>query len=161
MTIHRNTFLAALTALALGAGATAALAGTKSPPVNAVESDLSGSLGDQLATLANDVNLSAWTRIAASQDFRTIEESWVAVYSPKDAVGTAQDWNAQLKMARTLAHSTSLPAQQRWLARFIEASEAVAHKDSGRFAIAVRSLENELFASQTALAANQNIFTAK
>src|SRR4051812_9152415 len=100
MTIHRPTFLAALAALALGAGATHALAGTKSPTVEAVESVPLANPGDQLVTPANEVNLAAWTQIAASQDFRSIQESWVAVYSPRDAVGAALDWNVQVKTAR-------------------------------------------------------------
>ncbi|MGB8168824.1 MAG: hypothetical protein WCF18_15105 [Chthoniobacteraceae bacterium] len=39
---------------------------------------------DDRTALANDVNLPAWTRLALSRDFTSIEEGWVAVSSPKD-----------------------------------------------------------------------------
>ena len=161
MTIHRNLFLAALGALALEAGVPTALAGTKSSTVEPVESVPLASVGDSLATLANEVNLAAWTQIAASQDFRTLEESWVAVYSPRDPVGAAQDWKTQVQAARVLTSGPVAPAQQRWLARFIKAGEAVARKDSPKFMAAVRAMENEAATSRTVLAANQNFFTAK
>ena len=116
---------------------------------------------EELSALANDVNLSAWVQVAASPDFATIEEGWVAVYSPKDAVGMARDWDLQLAQARSLATRATQPRQKRWLQLFIKAGEAVARKDSVRFIASVRSLGREIAAPGGTLAVNANFLGAK
>jgi hypothetical protein len=57
--------------------------------------------------------------------FNALDENWVSVYSPKDAVGTAGNWNEQIARARALQERTTQFLQRRWLELFIRAGEAV------------------------------------
>lgn len=114
---------------------------------------------EDIATLANEVNLDTWQQIAAIGSFRdraekrgsgglvvtkafnALEENWVSVYSPKDPVGAAGNWDRQLVRARELQASAHQFIQRRWLEVFIKAAEAVARRDSNDFALQVRELK--------------------
>lgn len=160
MTPRRKTLLLALASISIGVAVLRAETGA--PSDMQAESIVSGTVtGEELAALANDVNLPAWTQLAMGRDFTTIEEGWVAVYSPKDAVGAARDWKAQVKVARALAVRTSTAGQKRWLDLFIKAGEAVGRRDGMQFTAALRALESDSPAGRIALAANRNFFTAK
>ena len=94
---------------------------------------------EELDGLANEVSLEAWTQIAAIGSFRdkperrgagglvvakafnAIEENWVSVYSPKDTVGAAGNWNDQVARARSLLVRAPQFMQKRWLELFIRA----------------------------------------
>ena len=136
---------------------------------------------EQIAELANEVNLQTWSQVAAIGSFRdkpekrgpgglivtkafnALEENWVSVYSPKDSVGQAGHWDAQLARARALQQRTQQFLQQRWLSLFVRAGEAVARRDSNDFAQAVRELTRSpiLLAARPSPASAQNFFTAK
>ena len=116
---------------------------------------------EELAALANDVNLPVWMQLALSRSFTSVEEGWVAVYSPKDPVGAAGDWSAQLRIARALAGRTNTSGQRRWLELFVKAGEAVSRKDAVQFTAALRGLGSDVPSGGIALAANLNFFTAK
>jgi hypothetical protein len=83
------------------------------------------------------------------------------VYSPKDAVGAAGNWNEQVARARVLAARTPQFMQKRWLELFIRAGEAVARRDSNEFAVALRELKRSSVAGQPGPANGKNFFTAK
>jgi hypothetical protein len=114
---------------------------------------------EDLAALANEVNLDTWVQAAALASFQdqpdkrdasgavttkaanAIEENWVAVYSPKDAVGEAGNWDAQTVRARQMHERAIQYVQKRWLELFIKTGEAVARRDSSQFAHLVRELQ--------------------
>jgi hypothetical protein len=147
----------ALAALSFGAAAVRADAVDR-----ASESMVAGTVtSDDLAALANEVNLSAWTQLATGRDFSTIEENWALVYSPKDEVGAARDWRPQVSVARSLAARAASAGQRRWLGLFVQAGEAVGRKDAAKFTAALRALSGEAPASRSALASNSNFFRAK
>lgn len=160
MTFRETTLLLVVSSIYFGASPlraeTVAEAGSQAESIVT-----SAVTGDELAALANDVNLPAWAQLALSPSFTSIEEGRVAVYSPKDAVGTARDWDTQVKVARHLAGRTRTPGQRHWLNLFIKAGEALARKDALRFASAVRALESEPWVGRIAIAGNPNFFTAK
>jgi hypothetical protein len=153
---RRTTLLLALASISIGALT------LRAEPRAPAESSVRGAVAnDDLAALANDVNLPAWTQLASSRSFTTIEEGWVAIYSPKDAVGAARDWSAQLKVARSFAGRTRTSGQRHWLDLFIKAGEAVGRQDAPQFTAALRALESDSPSGRIALAANPNFFTAK
>jgi hypothetical protein len=125
----------------------------------AVEIGLNAPVTDEdLAALANEVNLESWAQAAAVGSFQdrpekrdaaglvtskacnAIEENWVSVYSPKDAVGKAGNWDEQAARARRMQERAAPYAQKRWLDEFIKAGEAVARRDSNQFALLVQDL---------------------
>ena len=130
---------------------------------------------EELASLANEVNLEAWTHVASIGSFRdkpekrgtgglvvtkafnAIEENWASVYSPKDAVGQAGDWSVPLARAREMQARSVQFLQKRWLESFVKAAEAVAARDSGEFATHIRDLKRANLAGEP----TRNFFTAK
>ena len=130
---------------------------------------------EEIASLANEVNLEAWTHVASIGSFRdkpekrgtgglvvtkafnAIEENWASVYSPKDAVGQAGDWSIPLAKAREMQARPIQFLQKRWLESFVKAAEAVASRDSGEFATHIRDLKRTNLAGDTP----HNFFTAK
>jgi hypothetical protein len=137
--------------------------------------------GEELSALANEVNLETWAQVAAIGSFRdkpekrgsgglvvtkgfnALDENWVSVYSPKDPVGQAGNWNEQVTRAKAFQERPQQFMQKRWLELFIKAGEAVARRDSSEFAMSVRELKR----SHGSVAANgagdvaKNFFTAK
>ena len=123
---------------------------------------------DEIAALANDVNLETWATVASIGSFRdkaerrgagglvvakafnAIEENWPTVYSPKDAVGAAGNWSEQMERAKALVERNPQFLQRRWLDLFIKAGDAVARRDSNEFAQAVRDLKRERLSVQAA-----------
>ena len=123
---------------------------------------------EEIAALANDVNLETWATLAAIGSFRdkaerrgagglvvakafnAIEENWPTIYSPKDPVGAAGNWGEQLERAKGLVERNPQFMQRRWLDLFIRAGEAVARRDSNEFALAVRELKRERLSVQAA-----------
>ncbi|MDB6149544.1 MAG: hypothetical protein JWQ44_992 [Chthoniobacter sp.] len=134
---------------------------------------------DQLEALANEVNLEAWTQVAAIGSFRdkpekrgpgglvvtkafnALDENWVSVYSPKDPIGAAGNWNEAIARARLLQARTPQFMQKRWLELFLKAGEAVAQRDSAEFAATLREMKRNASTAQTAGANARNFFTAK
>ncbi len=114
---------------------------------------------EDLASLANEVSLETWVQAAAIGSFRdkaekrgsgglvtnkgfnAISENWVTVYSPKDPVGQAGNWDAQVARARALKEHPIQFVQKRWVEAFIKAGEAVSKRDSNQFALLVRELK--------------------
>jgi hypothetical protein len=82
--------------------------------------------------------------------FNAIEENWVSVYSPKDTVGQAGNWDAQIARAKALQERAPQFLQKRWLAVFIKAGEAIARRDSNEFALLVRELKRSPLSVATA-----------
>ena len=123
---------------------------------------------DEIAALANDVNLETWATVAGIGSFRdkaerrgsgglvvtkafnAIDENWPTVYSPKDRVGAAGDWSEQLDRAKGLIERNPQFMQRRWLELFIKAGEAVARRDSNEFAVVVREMKRERLSVQAA-----------
>ncbi|MEA3212519.1 MAG: hypothetical protein QOE70_5576 [Chthoniobacter sp.] len=147
---------------------------------NAAQPELNGPVTDEeIEALANEVNLDVWTQIAAIGSFRdkpekrgtgglivtkafnALEENWVTVYSPKDSVGMARDWNAQVARAWLLEARPTQFMQKRWLDLFIKAGEAVSRKDSNEFALTLRELKRNTVTGQPGWASSRNFFTAK
>lgn len=158
MMTPRTTLLLALASISFAAGRTCA----ETPAdVQAESFVLSAVSNDELADLSNAVNLPAWIQLAMGRDFSTIEEHWTAVYSPKDSVGAARDWSAQITEARSLSTRATQAGQKRWLGLFIKAGEAVGRKNAPQLAVALRALEADAPTDRIALAANRNFFTAK
>ena len=153
MKLHLATPVA-LAALTLAFAAVAADPRTPADPQ--AESIVAGSAvtNDELAALANEVNLAAWTQAASSRDFTTIDETWVSVYSPKDPVGEARNWTPQVAAARALAASATKAGHKRWLDLFIKAGEAVARNDGIQFVAAVRALETGSAGARLAVVTN-------
>jgi hypothetical protein len=135
---------------------------------------------DELLGLANDVNLETWVQVTAIGSFRdkpekrgsgglvvtkafnALDETWVTVYSPKDPVGQAGNWNEQVARARAMQERTPQFMQKRWLELFIKAGEAVARRDSAEFALNIRELKRGYRATTAnATADSRNFFTAK
>jgi hypothetical protein len=130
-------------------------------PVPAVAATAAAVADDEIAALANDVNLETWATVASIGSFRdkpekrgpggivvakafnAIEENWATVYSPKDPIGMAGDWTEQTARARTLIERNPQFMQRRWLDLFVKAGEAVSRRDSNEFASAVRELKRE------------------
>ena len=130
---------------------------------------------DEIAALANAVNLETWMQVASIGSFRdrpekrgvgglvvtkafnALEENWLSVYSPKDPIGQAQDWNDPLARARALTARPLQFLQKRWIESFIRAAEAVALRDSNEFATAVREMKKAKLAGEP----RPNFFTAK
>ena len=115
------------------------------------------------------MNQKTWIRLGVvgglivTKAFNALDENWVTVYSPKDAVGQAGDWNEPLVRARALEQRMQQFMQQRWLQLFIRAGEAVARRDSNDFAQAVRELKRNpiSLAASSSNPQSQNFFTAK
>jgi hypothetical protein len=126
----------------------------------AAESSFNAPVTDEdLAALANEVNLDTWAQAAAIGSFRdkpekrgqgglvatkafnAIEENWVSVYSPKDSVGQTGNWDTQVSHARALEERAAQFVQKRWLEVFIKAGEALGRRDSNEFALLVRELK--------------------
>ena len=125
-------------------------------------------IDEGVSALANEVNLDTWEQVAAIGSFRdrpekrgsgglvvtkafnAIEENWVSIYSPKDAVGLAGNWDAQVVRARALQERAPQFLQKRWLTLFIKAGEAVARRDSNEFALLVRELKRSSLSTVTA-----------
>ena len=130
---------------------------------------------EEIADLANEVNLETWAHVASVGSFRdkpekrgsgglvvtkafnAIEENWASVYLPKDAVGQARDWSGPLAKARALQARPIQFLQKRWLDSFVKAAEAVAARDSGEFALHIREIKRASLAGE----AGRNFFTAK
>lgn len=121
---------------------------------------LAGPLADEeLASLANEVNLEVWAQVSGIGSFRdkaekrgpgglvvtkafnALDENWVSVYSPKDPVGQAGHWNEQTARAKAMSERTQQFMQKRWLELFIKAGNAVARRDSTDFAVTLRDLK--------------------
>jgi hypothetical protein len=120
---------------------------------------------EELAALANDVNLETWAQVAAigsfrdraekrgagglvtSKAFNALEETWVTVYSPKDPVGEARNWDEPVSRAKQILARNPQFLQRRWLEGFVKAGEAVARRDSTEFAVLVRELKRSRVAS--------------
>ena len=163
-----------------------AKAGEPAPVAAAPATALVGD--DEIAALANEVNLETWAAVASIGSFRdksekrgsgglvttkafnAIEENWPTVYSPKDPVGEARNWTEQLAHARALVERNPQFMQRRWLDLFIKAGEAVARRDSNEFALAVRELKRERLSVSAATGVttasapadnSRNIFPAK
>ena len=135
-------------------------------------------VSEEIAALANDVNLETWFQVAAIGSFRdrpekrgtgglvvtkgfnALEENWVTVYSPKDPVGQAGTWEAQVAKARRLETSTGQFLQRRWLELYIKAGEAVSRRDSNEFAATLRELRRSPLTTAS-LENPRNFFTAK
>ena len=99
MTLSRTISLAAFASISIGASVLAA----EIDQVTEAQVELAVSravTGEDLAALANEVNLPAWMQLASRRDLTSIDEGWVTVYSPKDPVGAAHDWSEQVKTAR-------------------------------------------------------------
>lgn len=123
---------------------------------------------EEFAALANEVNLDTWEQVTAIGSFRdraekrgtgglvvtkafnAIEENWGSVYSPKDVVGQAGNWDAQISRAKALQERAPQFLQKRWLALFIKAGEAIARRDSNEFAQLVRELKRSPLSVATA-----------
>ena len=136
---------------------------------------------EELAALANEVNLETWAQVAAIGSFRdkpekrgpgglvvakafnALDENWVSVYSPKDAVGQAGNWGEQVARARGMQERAQQFMQKRFLELFIKAGEAVSQRNSGEFALAVRELKRSHGALTTHAAGENTLkfFTAK
>jgi hypothetical protein len=160
MTVRRTISLIGLALIFVEAPLLCAGAGT--PADTDAESVVRGAVSnEELTALANDVNLAAWTQLAASRDFTTIEEGWVAVYSPKDPVGAARNWSVQVQAARSLTVRASGASQKRWLSLFIRAGEAVGRKNTDQFTAALRALQSDSQPGSIAFVSDQNFFTAK
>lgn len=160
MNSPRSLLALALTFLTCGVGAFA----DESTPAATVSREskiLAVTPSEELSALANVVNLPAWTQVAASADFASIEEHWSAIYSPRDDVGSARNWSAQLAQARAVGPKLTTSEQRRWLDLFLQAGEAIARQDAPRFASAVRGLAAQPLPLTPALAANAKFFTAK
>jgi|SRR5678815_3757669 hypothetical protein len=130
---------------------------------------------EEIAALANEVNLEVWGQVTAIGSFRdkpekrgtgglvvtpafnALEENWASVYSPKDAVGQSGNWDAQLTTARSLLTRPTQFVKKRWLESFIKAGEAVAARDSNGFATHVRELKR----NGPPVENPRNFFTAK
>ena len=130
---------------------------------------------EEIAGLANEVNLEVWGQVTAigsfrdkpekrgtgglvvTQAFNAIEENWASVYSPKDVVGQSGNWDAQLTTARSLLTRPTQFVKKRWLESFIKAGEAVAARDSNGFATHVRELKRNGLPVENP----RNFFTAK
>ena len=129
----------------------------------------------EMEALANEVSLEAWTQASSIGSFRdkpekrgagglvvmkafnAIEENWVTIYSPKDAVGVAGNWQEQVARAHDLEARSPQFMQRRWLELFIKAGDAVARRDSNDFAAALRELKRSRVAAEN----SRNFFTAK
>lgn len=160
MTLPRTISLAALASITIGA--TTPPAETGRPAEAPAESIVSGAVtGEELAALANDVNLPAWMQLALSRDFTSIEEGWVTVYLPKDPVGAARDWSEQVKTARSLSVRAGKTEQRRWLGLFIKAGEAIGRRDASQLSATLRALQSDLSVGRIAIATTPNFFTAK
>lgn len=134
---------------------------------------------EELDALANEVSLETWTQIAAIGSFRdkperrgagglvvvkafnAIEENWASVYSPKDTVGAAHDWSAQVARARGMLARGPQFMQKRWLELFVRAGEAVARRDSNEFGATLREMKRSSVATHPGLGNEKNFFTAK
>lgn len=134
---------------------------------------------EELDALANEVSLETWTQVAAIGSFRdkperrgagglvvakafnAIEENWVSIYSPKDTVGAAGNWNTEVARAKVLLARAPQFMQKRWLELFIRAGDAVARRDSNEFAAALKELKRSSVAGQPGTANGKNFFTAK
>jgi hypothetical protein len=130
---------------------------------------------EEIAGLANEVNLEVWGQVTAIGSFRdkpekrgtgglvvtkafnALEENWASVYSPKDVVGQAGNWDAQLAGARALLARPTQFVKKRWLESFIKAGEAVAARDSNEFAAHVREMKRNGLPVENP----RNFFTAK
>ena len=115
----------------------------------------------ELTVISDDANLTAWIQLAKGQALNPLEESWSAIYSPKDKVGVAGNWRVQLTQARSLAARATHPNQKRWLNLFIRACEAVERRDAPRFSSALCGLEVHRTLDSTALVPERKFFTAK
>ena len=120
---------------------------------------------EELAALANDVNLETWVQVAGigsfrdkaekrgvgglvtSKAFHALDETWVTVYSPKDPVGEARNWDEPVSRAKQILARNPQFLQRRWLEAFVKAGEAVARRDSTEFALLVRELKRSHVAS--------------
>jgi hypothetical protein len=147
-------------------------------PVAAPTTVAPAPVGEELAALANDVNLETWFQVTAIGSFRdrpekrgtgglvvtkgfnALEENWVTVYTPKDDVGQAGNWATQVARARRLEASVSQFMQRRWLELFIKAGEAVSRRDSNEFAATLRELRRSPLTTAS-LGSPRNFFTAK
>ncbi len=136
---------------------------------------------DDLTALANEVNLETWQQVAAIGSFRdkpekrgtgglvvtkafnALDENWVTVYSPKDPVGEAWNWNDQMTRAKAMQERSPQFMQRRWLELFIKAGAAVESRDSNEFALAVREMKRNPIASTGTSAGDsgRNFFPAK
>ena len=141
----------------LFAAASLTLAGA----VSAADANPAAVTGEELAALSNEVNLPAWMQLVTSPTFAAGDESWTAVYSPKDAVGEARNWDAQVAQARLLKARPVSASQKIWLAHFIKAGEAIGQKDTNRFVAAIRQLQIGAPAARVASTTNPKFFTAK
>jgi len=135
-------------------------------------------LDGDITALADEVNLSVWERVTAIGSFRdkpekrgtgglvvtkafnALDENWISVYSPKDPVGEAGNWNEQVAKARKLLEQTNVFMQRRWLENFIRAGEAVGRRDSNEFALMIRELKRSPL-TIASLENSRNFFTAK
>lgn len=120
---------------------------------------------EELAALANDVNLETWVQVAGIGSFRdkaekrgvgglvttkafnALDETWVTVYSPKDPVGEARNWDEPVSRAKQILARNPQFLQRRWLEAFVKAGEAVGRRDSTEFAVLVRELKRSHVAS--------------
>jgi hypothetical protein len=116
---------------------------------------------DDLETLANAVNLPLWIQFSEAQGIGAIEQLWTEVYSPKDTVGAARDWNVQIVEARGLAAKADEAWKKRWLGLFVEAGKAVGRKNATQFEAALRALDSTPSPHRTAISDNRNYFRAK
>lgn len=138
---------------------------------------------EEIVALASEVSLATWEKVASISSFRdkpekrgtgglvvtpafnALTENWVSVYSPKDPVGLAGDWMAQVARAKALQERPQQFVQRRWLELFIKAGEAVSKRDSDAFSSAVRELGSTplktIGASVDGSTAGKNFFTAK
>lgn len=138
----------------------------KAGEVESAEPSAPGPVTDEeLAALANDVNLETWVQVAAigsfrdkaekrgsgglvtSKAFNALDETWVTVYSPKDPVGEARNWDEPVARAKQILARNPQFVQRRWLEAFVKAGEAVARRDSTEFALLVRELKRSHVAS--------------
>ena len=135
-------------------------------------------LDGDLAALADEVGLNVWERVATIGSFRdkpekrgsgglvvtkafnALDENWISVYSPKDPVGQAGNWDSQITKARLFLEQTDVVMQRRWLENFIKAGEAVARRDSNEFAMTIRELKRTPL-TIASLENSRNFFTAK
>jgi hypothetical protein len=130
---------------------------------------------EEIAALANEVNLEVWGQVTAIGSFRdkpekrgtgglvvtpafnALEENWASVYSAKDSVGQSGNWDAQLTTARSLLARRTQFIKKRWLESFVKAGEAVSARDSNGFAAHVRELKRNGLPVENP----RNFFTAK
>lgn len=153
---------------------------TAAPTAATPEPGVAGPVTDEeLDQLANEVNLEAWTQISAIGSFRdkpekrgagglvvtkafnALEENWVSVYSPKDPVGSARNWDSQVIKAKSLQTRATQFMQKRWLETFVQAGEAVSRRDSNEFATILRELKRYPTTTQAGTANGRNFFSAK